>query len=100
MKQDMIPLLNYIIKLSNLSWLDVYFIWREQKLNLEPPSRCADVHPDASRRQRCSKILVAKLVRQSKKFKGNNVLFHTVGLLIWIKSLLCPITEGIYSAPS
>lgn len=103
MKQDMIPLLNYIIKLSNLSWLDVYFIWREQKLNLEPPARCADVHPaasPASGRQRCCKMLAAKLVRQSKKFKGNTVLFHTVGLLIWIKSLLCPITEGIYSAPS
>lgn len=67
MKQDMIPLLNYIIKLSNLSWLDVYFIWREQKLNLEPLARRADVHPAtslASRRQRCSKILVAKLIRE------------------------------------
>lgn len=103
MKQDMIPLLNYIIKLSNLSWLDVYFIWREQKLNLEPPARSADVHPaasPASGRRRCGKILVAKLVRSSKKFKGNDVPFHTVGLLIRIKSLLCPITEGIYSAPS
>lgn len=99
MKRDMMPLLNYIIKSSNLSWPDVYFIWREQKLNLEPPARRADVHPAASGRQRRGTIPVAQLVPQSKK-RGATFLFRTVGLLVRIKSLLCPTTEGIYSAPS
>lgn len=38
------PLIKYIINLSNLSWRNVYFIWREQKLNLEPAARCVDVN--------------------------------------------------------
>lgn len=43
MKRDTIPLIKYIIKFSNPSWLDVYFSWRQQKLNLEPAARSVDV---------------------------------------------------------
>lgn len=84
MKRDMIPLIKYIIKFSNPFWLDVYFSWRQQKLNLESAARSVDVSAavhdlqtsTTQQNPRCRSRL-----RESKaaEFKRKNLLFHTVG---------------------